>query len=279
MINQKYQYLFDVAANLSHFNNYDTVINKAISVKVNRFFLGGYTLQSNYKNLELCKLYPNNLFCGFGIHPYNVLKYDESMDKTMQEIQDLLSSNKNINIIGETGLDFSDNFPSPIIQIKWFEKHIEMALKLNKKLYIHERKAHKKLIEILEDKYKFNPENVLIHCFTGNKEELLYYVENGYNLSLSGFITKNTQNAKDIRDVLENNGLPIDKLMIESDAPYMHLNGEKRIKKLKLLDDKSVNEPVVLPYVLEKICKCYNDKYDMNTLSIQTTQNAFKFFF
>merc|ERR1712032_1449816 len=145
---------------------------------------------------------------------------------------------------------------------------------MKKKLYIHERQAHKQLIETLE-RYKFPPSNVLIHCFTGSGEELMKYIEDGYHLSLSGYIAKK-KNGKEIRSLIHK--IPINKLMIESDCPYMMVN-DKRIKKLKLLDDKSVNEPVVLPFILEEIVKCYDTaEFDMEFLSMQTTENAKKFF-
>merc|ERR1712129_594539 len=130
--------------------------------------------------------------------------------------------------------DFSDHFIEHGADIKtqqkWFEQHIEIAIKMKKKLYIHERQAHKQLVETLE-RYRFPPSNVLIHCFTGSGEELLKYVEDGYHLSLSGYITKK-KNGKEIRSMIHK--IPVKMMMIESDCPYMMVN-DKRIKKLKLL--------------------------------------------
>ena len=101
------------------------------------------------------------------------------------------------------------------------------------------------------------------------------YVSDGYHLSLSGFITKK-KNGAEIRSLIPK--IPMKQLMIESDAPYMHLS-DKRVKKLKLLEDKNVNEPVVLPLLLEAIQQCYDDpSIDMEVLSQQTTQNALDFF-
>jgi Tat protein secretion system quality control protein TatD with DNase activity len=65
--------------------------------------------------------------------------------------------------------------------------------------------------------------------------------------------------------------------MIESDAPYMHID-DKRIKKWKLLNDKTQNEPIVLPLILQQIEQCYNGKYTLQEIACQTTLNAQHFF-
>lgn len=219
--------------------------------------------------MDICDSFPDHLYCGFGIHPYNVSNYE--LNPTMKEIERLCTIHG--GCIGETGLDGSGTFPPIEDQVPFFEEHVKLALRLNRNLYLHERKAHDETIGVLR-KYNFPSSRVLIHCFTGNENQLLRYIEDGYYLSLSGFITKKKVGAE-IRSLVHK--IPMNRIMIESDAPYMHL-ADKRVKKLKMLEDKSQNEPVVLPLLLEAVANCYEPPMDPQKLAKFTYENACKFF-
>lgn len=62
---------------------------------------------------------------------------------------------------------------------------IELACKLKKPLFVHERDAHEDLLEIL-DEYKNDLPPVLVHCFTGTTEHAINYLEKGFYIGLTG---------------------------------------------------------------------------------------------
>ena len=88
--------------------------------------------------------------------------------------------------VGECGLDSSDGFPPLTDQLPWFRAQVELANECKKPLFVHERLAFAETMDILES----CTVPVIIHCFTGTREECKLYVERGYSLSVSGFIIK-----------------------------------------------------------------------------------------
>jgi TatD DNase family protein len=97
-----------------------------------------------------------------------------------------------------------------------FEKHIDVALSLNKPLIVHSRQAEHDIIKILKEK---NAKSVggIMHCFTGSIDFALEVIALNFYISFSGIIT--FKNANEIKNVAFN--LPMDKILIETDAPYL----------------------------------------------------------
>jgi TatD DNase family protein len=94
-----------------------------------------------------------------------------------------MSDNKFVIAIGECGLDFDRNFSEPDIQIKWFKEQLNLANELKKPVFLHERSASKKFIEIIKD---YPDLKKCVHCFTGNKEELETYVKMDCYIGITG---------------------------------------------------------------------------------------------
>ena len=232
-----------------------------------------------------------------GVHPYHV-NDEEFKGKSLQEheqsMRDLLTSNQNIcSAVGECGLDTEDGFPPIEDQIPWFEMQVKLAQELNLPLFVHERLAFDETVRILKDVTV----PVIIHCFTGTKEQCQEYIKLGYYISVSGYILKDSMdNAADVRSCLEEGIIPLDRLMIETDAPYMgfascrdlyvkhneefvsSLNSKKR---KRLQQSIYPNVPSSLTMVLDKVTECLQ-KHDPNLtrdeIAEHTTRNAMDFF-
>lgn len=293
--------LFDVGCNIGgHFSdaNHEIILSKSWNVNVLYYHLSGYDINNCNINVDLCRKFNKqhkgiiSLSTCVGIHPYNVTnicdneriindnycKLEQLIESNIesQESQESKENDKIVTAIGETGLDYSPHFPDKSKQLIWFEKHIQLAQKYKLPLYLHERLAFKDLTNMLNDNYHKNgglSKNVLIHCFTGNKQELEYYVSQGYYISVSGYLCKKKLGAN-LRQFV--NLIPLEQLMIETDTPYMHID-DKRVKKLKLLNGKE-NEPVVLPLIVQTLVDCYQGKYTLEHIAAQTTKNARNFF-
>ena len=114
--------------------------------------------------------------------------------------------------IGETGLDYFYEHSSRDTQQQFLLRYIELATKTTLPLIFHCRGAFADLFTIAKDMPK-----VLIHCFTGTKEEAMQALNLGWYLSISGIVT--FKKSQELRDVIS--CIPIDRLVIETDAPYL----------------------------------------------------------
>ena len=172
----------------------------------------------------------------------------------------------NPNAIGETGLDYFRNISPPDIQKKSFGMHIEIAKELSLPLYLHQRDAHGDFIRIIKENISNFPKFV-VHCFTGTQVELNEYLELGAYIGLTGWICDAKRNI-DLRKSIKN--IPIEKMMIETDSPYLIP------KNLTVKPNKNINEPKYLPHIANEICELTG--YDLEELKLVTSNNAIEFF-
>ena len=170
-------------------------------------------------------------------------------------------NNKKIIGVGETGLDFYYNNSQKEKQIESFKNHIEAALYLNKPIIIHSRNAEYETYEILNE-YKDSSLKILMHCFTGSYDFAKKLMNFNSFFSASGIIT--FKNSIDLQDTFRK--LPINKLLIETDSPYlapMPMRGKS-------------NEPSYIKYTLKKLAELKNLK--IKDLQSETTNNFIRLF-
>lgn len=167
--------------------------------------------KSNKKNL-----------CSFGIHPQQVTK--ESFSSQINFLQKLIK-NKQIDAIGEIGFDFfSDNFKQYAFQQdEIFNIQLELAIKNQLPIVIHCRKANEKLFEYKKQLKKVP--SVLFHSFMGTPIEAKSLIKNDINCFFSFGKQIFNNNKKVIQCVKE---LPIENLLLETDAPYQFLKNESQ---------------------------------------------------
>merc|ERR1711991_814976 len=149
---------------------------------------------------------------GIGIHPHETKNDIINSDFIVKNLEE----NKKIIGIGETGLDFYYNNSEKDIQLNSFRIHIEASLKTNVPIIIHSRDAEEETFSILEE-YKDQNLKILMHCFTGSQkfaEKLLNF--DSY-FSASGIIT--FKNSTELQKTFKS--LPLDKILIETDSPFL----------------------------------------------------------
>lgn len=259
--------LFDIGANLTsdRFNlDRAEIIERAIQHNVNKILVTGTNIDESIKALELAERYPDNLFSTAGIHPHDAKTFNnESLHKLRS-----LCANKRVKAIGETGLDFNRNFSEPKQQIKSFEQHIELAIELGLPLFLHERDAFKTQYEILRS-YRDQLNNAVIHCFTGTKEECFRYLDLDLYIGITGWIC-DPKRGLSLQAIVKD--IPIDRLMIETDAPYLLPKTSPKATVSK----KGRNEPCTLPLILETIASYHTS--DMRALATASYDNSCRFF-
>jgi len=212
-----------------------------------------------------------------GVHPYHA---EEAGDITSTEseirkrVQLLMKNDEGleyITCIGETGLDYSEGFPEKEKQLPWFTFQIKLAKEYNLPLFIHERLAFEDTTRIIDENFpdEASCPPIIVHCFTGNREECKSYIKRGYHISVSGFILKNGDGPEEVKACLREGIIPLDKLMVETDAPYMGFNmcrvsfykveevinddfmALKSKKRKNLVKGQYPNVPSSLPQVME----------------------------
>ena len=206
--------MIDSHCHLDHeplYSNLEEVIKRSKAVGIDKILTICTTLESFIKIKDIVKK-DEIIFGTYGIHPHETKNDKVSSDSIIKEVK----NNEKIIGIGETGLDFFYNHSDKSDQIKSFEEHIKAANELNMPLIIHSRNAEDETFEILNNFKNLNLK-ILMHCFTGSKkfaEKLLNL--NAY-FSASGIIT--FKNSIDLQKTFK--FIPIDKLLIETDSPYL----------------------------------------------------------
>ena len=196
-------------------------INSSLKEVINRAFKNGveYLLSISTTNEsydKIIKIVENykNVYGTYGIHPHETNNYK---NLTSLEIIKKASLNNKIIGIGETGLDFYYDHSDRNIQKKIFIEHIKAAQNLNLPLIVHTRSAEDETYEILKIEKKNKDFKILIHCFTGSKIFALKLVDLGCYISASGVVT--FKKSKELAETFLT--LPNDRLLVETDSPYL----------------------------------------------------------
>lgn len=279
--------IVDIGANLTNkkfSRDLDQVIQRATDAGVSKIMVTGTSLHSTKEALRLTRLYPGTLYSTAGIHPHDAKSWDE---ETYNELKEAARCTECV-AIGECGLDFNRNFSPPDVQIEVFEKQVALACELGKPLFLHERDAHQEMVSILE-RFVDKLPSCVIHCFTGNREQAIKYLQLGCYIGLTGYLWKD-KSENGVRKILEEGVIPLDKLLVETDAPFMYPNtrASKLPQHIKdCLTERSVtflqryctfqrNEPCSLPVTVEMIAAYLNKTPE--EVALATTFNALKVF-
>lgn len=248
--------------NEKYLDDIDTVILNALSKGIKAFLIPGADLKDLPRAVMLAEKY-NEVFFSVGVHPYDINGYDETV------LEQYINHPKCI-AVGECGLDYyrlpedeTAKETEITLQKKVFQAQIEFAKKHNKPLIVHIRDASNDSKKILLD---FNAKEVggVLHCYNAD-EQLLSLANENFYFGIGGVLTFN--NARKLVQVLSK--IPKDKLLIETDAPYLTphpFRGQR-------------NEPVYTQEVAKKMAEILEFSVDeIEKLTTQNAQNLFKEF-
>jgi TatD DNase family protein len=261
--------LIDIGVNLSNKRfkeDVENILERAKQAQISKLVLTGTSIAESHAVLALCEQYsegfPNMLFATCGIHPHDA---DELQTDSIDRLR-ALATHSQIVAIGETGLDFNRNFSSPKAQQLAFEAQLELAIELNMPLFMHERDAAPRQLEILKH-YRDQITEGVIHCFTGDKKTLFSYLDLDLHIGITGWVC-DERRGLELQKMVHN--IPLQRLMIETDAPYLL----PRNMPSKPSDRR--NEPAFLPYVLQAIAEARIESAD--EIAAATTATAMQFF-
>lgn len=188
----------------------DEVLKSLKSFGVSNIVNIGADMKGSEKSIELAEKY-DFVYATVGIHP------SETGDMTDTDIDKLrsLAKHPKVRAIGEIGLDYHyDNNAPADVQKKWFIRQLELAKELDMPVVIHDRESKGECLEILKNQ---KISNGVFHCYSGSAETAREILKLGMMISFTGVLT--FKNAR--RAVEACAAVPLDRLMIETDCPYM----------------------------------------------------------
>jgi len=209
--------------------------------------------------MRMVENHKNFIFASCGIHPEYVKEISE---KEKDDFLDIIVKNKErIVAIGETGLDYwyikDDDWREKQKQL--FIQLINLAKELDKPLVIHSRDVFEETLEILENQ---DAKKVMMHMW-GASHLLNRILENGWFISMNTIVLRSKKHRKIARDI------PLDRLMLETDAPWLAPE--------RLIEGKEVrNDPRAIKTVAEKISEI--KKLPFEDIWAKCGENAIKFF-
>ena len=256
--------LFDICFNLtssSFRHDEQQVVERARQAGVSHFLITGSDQQDSEFALTLCQHYQDGMYATAGVHPHLAHRWQED---TREKLRTLALSNR-VKAIGEAGLDYNRNYSTPAQQIHAFKQQIELAIEVQKPLFLHERDAHDEFYNILKY-YKHDLGPTVVHCFTGDRVALENYLAMDLYIGITGWICDERRGTH-LHELV--NLIPQNRLLIETDAPYLFPRTfQPRPKKMR-------NEPAYLPHIAEQIARHRGDSIE--ALSVYTMENSVRF--
>lgn len=190
------------------------VIKDSESVGIDRIVQVGYSAEQSEWSVALAEIYKGKVLATVALHP-NEAPVVEDLEADLAVIE-RLSDHPRVRGIGETGLDF---FRTPEElrerQSYSFRRHIDIAKRKQKALVIHDRDAHRAVLDHLEEEGA--PAKTVFHCYSGDAEMAKECVKKGYFISFAGTLT--FKNAPQLREALLH--VPRELLLAETDSPFL----------------------------------------------------------
>ena len=257
--------LIDIGCNLTHDSfddDLDEVLEQGRAAGVVQYIVTGASIEGMKRARELALAYPGELWATAGVHPHHA---DTFTDATEAQIRELARHDE-VVAIGETGLDYFRDFSPREAQREAFLRHIGIAADTGLPMFLHLRDAHDDFHAMLRES-RDRLGDVVVHCFTGNREEMRAYLDLDCHIGITGWICDERRGTHMKNYLAE---IPADRLMIETDAPYLKpRNLRPKVKSHR-------NEPRFLPWILGTLAAVRGDHPE--DLARQTTENARRFF-
>jgi TatD DNase family protein len=187
----------------------DTILERAATAGVARMITIGTEIDDALKCIELCRAL-DNVRCAIGIHPNYCHEVSEEDLPRLEHLQ----ADPTVVALGEMGLDYFHHFAPRERQHEFFQFQLNLAARLKRPIIIHCREAIDDAISILRG---FPSLEGVFHCFTGSPDEAKKILNAGYHIGFTGAVT--FKKNDDLRKACSL--VPLDRLLVETDAPYL----------------------------------------------------------
>jgi TatD DNase family protein len=232
----------------------DQVIRRAKSSGVDYIINIGSSLEGSRKSLELSRQY-DSVYAAVGIHPHEADNFTKQEEDSIRA----LAKEEKVVAIGEIGLDYYKNYSKAENQRALFLSLIGLAKELNLALVVHTRQAEAETLKILKDTM---PVRATVHCFSGDEAFLKECLNLGFFISFTCNITyKKAENLRRLVKIA-----PLERLMLETDAPYLPPEGFRGKR----------NEPLYVKSLAAEMARI--KEISVEEVARATTHNAKTFF-
>lgn len=243
--------LIDIGVNLTHESfghDLPEVLQRAAAAGVQRMVVTGTTVEATREALTLHARHPHRLFATAGLHPHHASQFDPVLRDALRE----LARQPGVVALGECGLDYYRNYSPREAQLEAFASQLELAVELGLPAFLHQRDAHADFMAVLRD-YLPHLRAGVAHCFTGQAGELDDCLAAGLYVGITGWIC-DERRGRHLLPLMPH--VPADRLMIETDAPYL------LPRSLKPLPPTRRNEPAFLPEVAATIARARGESVE-----------------
>ncbi|MFN3871553.1 MAG: TatD family hydrolase [Ignavibacterium sp.] len=234
----------------------DDVINRAKENSVDYILVPATDIKTAEEALRMCDKY-DFTYAAVGIHPHETKDWNDSL---LDEIEKLAKHPK-VVAIGEIGLDYYYDFSPKAQQIKAFKAQIELALRLELPIIVHNRDSDEDMLEIISS-YCSTGLKAQFHCFNASLHDAIEYMKMSHFISFTGNIT--FKKSDELRNILKH--IDLNHLLLETDAPFM-TPVPHRGKR---------NEPANVKLVAEKVAEVHETSVE--EIARITSLNAFRMF-
>jgi TatD DNase family protein len=257
--------LIDIGINLTH-DSYDAdrdaVIARARNVGVVQMMVTGASVESSRKAIELARSRPGELFATAGVHPHHATELTPDALSVLEE----LARQPEVVAAGECGLDYFRDFSPRPVQREAFHRQLELAARVGKPVFLHQRDAHEDFIAILKE-HRRSLRGGVTHCFTGGERELAAYLDLGFAIGITGWISDERRGAHLLSLMRD---IPADRLLLETDGPYL------LPRDLQPKPASRRNEPCYLPHIAAVVARARGESVE--TLARSSTAAAREIF-
>jgi len=232
----------------------------------------GTTIEDSRKSLEFAGKF-DNVFASVGVHPHYASSFGDKELKILEslieearsgfgEVSGAGRKRSKVVAVGEIGFDFYRNSSTDKEMEKAFSSQIELAIKYDLPVIIHDRDAHARTLDVVKRYAGEKKFRAVVHCFSGDVNFAWQCLEAGLHISFTGIVT--FPNAGDVVQVVRE--VPLEKVFVETDSPFLAPQ-EKR---------GSENYPGYVKYIAEKIAEIKG--MDFEEVASITSKNAEDFF-
>ena len=234
-------------------------LDEAAAVGIDRVVQVGYSAEQSIWSVKCAESFVGRVLAAVALHPNEAPVVDD-LEKDLKVIEEL-ASHPRVRAIGETGLDFFRTAEDLQEKQKYsFRRHIKIAKDHNKALVIHDRDAHRAVLDLLIEEGA--PSNTIFHCYSGDAAMAKECISNKYILSFAGTVT--FKNAPELREAAAL--VPIELLLVETDSPFL----------APMPNRGSLNTPAQIPNTLRAIADVRGESADYLAAAIsENTERIF----
>ena len=189
----------------------DDILETAFRSGVTHIVNPGCDLESSLAAIAMAERHAH-VFAAVGFHPHEA---DKCAAGDLERLEALCAHPK-VVAVGEIGLDYHYDFSPRPVQQAVLRAHISLARRVGKPVILHDREAHKDVLDIVRAERAHEAGGVF-HCWSGSRETAEEALKMGFHIGIGGSVT--FRNAHRLQDVAAH--IPEDRLLIETDCPYM----------------------------------------------------------